>query len=126
MLKKYFYAKFLDLYLCRRQAEKSRSECFNVADDRDLNADNLAFWDRDLAESAKVIRTVKGIAADLIGKQTALEIKAEARTDSQILTKNAVYWIPDDTEEMIEYIGRYKGNEAVTEILKKCIGGMTE
>lgn len=123
MLKKYFYAKFLALYLYRMQMEKSRSECFNAPD---LNADTIAFWDRDLLNNANEIRIIKGIASDLIGKQTALEIKEEARTDAKVLTKNAVYWIPNDTAEMIEYTSRYKDNEAVTAILKKCIGGMTE
>ena len=126
MLRKYFYAKFLDLYLCYQMSEDERSKCLHVDDERDIDKDRVAFWEADAAKLMAQIRTVKYIAADLIGKETALDVKGEARQDAHILRENKLYWIPDDTREVIDVMQRYASNTEITSILTKLIGGLPE
>lgn len=117
MLRKYFYTKMLDLYLCRRCAEYSNAEAY------DNNCEELEiFYEGEMRDISAQIRTVKNIAVDLIGKQTAIDIRHEARKDSQMLYENKVYWIPTEPKELVEYAKRYANNENVMEIFNKMIG----
>lgn len=116
MLRKYFYTKMLDLYLCYRGAEYSAAEAYS-----DDNEELMEFYNHQAREIFIQIKTVKNVAADLIGKKSAVDIKHEARTDAQMLYENKVYWIPTVSSEVVEYAERYADNENVTEIFKKVI-----
>lgn len=114
MLRKYFYAKMLELYLCYRGAQLSAADAYSN-DNENLEK----FYESNCRELLAQIKTVKNIAVDLIGKENAINIKHEARKDAQMLFNNQVYWIPTESSELSEYAKRYTDNENVSEIFKK-------
>ena len=116
MLRKYFYAKMLDLYLCYRGAQLSAADAYSN-DNEELEK----FYDGDCRELLAQIKAIKCVAVDLIGKENAINVKHEARKDAQMLYNNQVYWIPTESNELSEYAKRYTDNENVSEIFKKII-----
>lgn len=116
MLRKYFYTKMLDLYLCYRGAEYSAAEAYS-----ENNEELMEFYNRQAREIFIRIVTVEKVATDLIGKKNAVDLKHEARKDAQMLYENKVFWIPTVSAEVVEYAERYADNENVTEIFKKVI-----
>lgn len=116
MLRKYFYTKMLDLYLCYRGAQYSAAEAYS-----DDNEELVEFYNHQAREIYVQILTVKKVAADLIGKKNAVDLKHETRKDAQMLYENKVYWIPTESAEVVKYAERYVDNENVTEIFKKVI-----